>query len=235
MDNQEVIEILLNEQKCLDRNDGVQCDRKCESCDLVMDAETIREAYSMAISALQAQDVPDTNVGDIYECPCGYGWDKSKVFRHHFCPNCGRAVEPSYNLTKTESNSDMVSRQNAIEAVEKESQVDGAYGYMDTKSIVDLLNDLPSAQPEPSTEIQEILNYLDTTLHPIVSPDNWDVYAELHDMVSRLPSAQPEPSIPISWIEKQIDWLKSMDNEFSNITAMNISVLVKKWRKENDK
>ena len=36
----------------------------------------------------------------------------------------------------------------AIDAVVKESQVDGAYGYMDTKSIVDLLNDLPSAQPE---------------------------------------------------------------------------------------
>lgn len=48
------------------------------------------------------------------------------------------------------------------------------------------------AQSEPSTEIQEILNYLDTTLHPIVSPDNWYVYAELHDMVSMLPSAQPE-------------------------------------------
>jgi len=30
----------------------------------------------------------------------------------------------------------------------KESNTDGAYGYMDTKSIVDLLNDLPSAQPE---------------------------------------------------------------------------------------
>ena len=41
---------------------------------------------------------------------------------------------------------DLISRQAAISAVEKESQVDGAYGYMDTKSIVDLLNDLPSAQ-----------------------------------------------------------------------------------------
>ena len=36
----------------------------------------------------------------------------------------------------------------AIDAVLKESNTDGAYGYMDTKSIVDLLNDLPSAQPE---------------------------------------------------------------------------------------
>jgi hypothetical protein len=40
----------------------------------------------------------------------------------------------------------------AIDAVEKESQADGAYGYMDTKSIVDLLNDLPSAQPEPLSD-----------------------------------------------------------------------------------
>ena len=56
------------------------------------------------------------------------------------------------------------------------------------------LTQLPSASPEPSTEIQEILDYLDTTLHPIVSPDNWNVYAELHDMVSKLPSAQPDMS-----------------------------------------
>lgn len=29
----------------------------------------------------------------IYECSCGYGWDKDKVVRHHFCPNCGRKVQ----------------------------------------------------------------------------------------------------------------------------------------------
>lgn len=51
------------------------------------------------------------------------------------------------------------------------------------------LSKVPSAQPNSSPEIQEILNYLDTTLHPIVSPDNWNVYAELHDMISKLPSA----------------------------------------------
>lgn len=45
-------------------------------------------------------------------------------------------------------NRDVISRKAAIDAVEKESQVDGAYGYMDTKSIIDLLCDLPSAQPE---------------------------------------------------------------------------------------
>lgn len=43
---------------------------------------------------------------------------------------------------------DLIDRQAAIDAAERESQVDGAYGYMDTKSIVDMLNDLPSVQPE---------------------------------------------------------------------------------------
>lgn len=63
----------------------------------------------------------------------------------------------------------------------------------DVRSIVDHVIDLPSAQPEPSTERREILEYLDTVLHPIISPEHWDVYSELHDMICSLPSAQPEP------------------------------------------
>lgn len=35
---------------------------------------------------------PDINDENIYVCSCGYGWDKSKVVRHHFCPNCGAKV-----------------------------------------------------------------------------------------------------------------------------------------------
>lgn len=56
MTDREAIDVLFNEWKCIDRNDGIHCDRKCEFCDLVMDVETIREAYNMAISALQARD-----------------------------------------------------------------------------------------------------------------------------------------------------------------------------------
>ena len=56
---------------------------------------------------------------------------------------------------------DVISRQGAIDAAEKESQADGAYGYMDTKSIVDLLNNLPSAQPETYKEkLKEIADKL---------------------------------------------------------------------------
>lgn len=39
---------------------------------------------------------------DIYKCPCGYGWDKSKVVRHHFCPNCGKAVVEQEPCTDAE-------------------------------------------------------------------------------------------------------------------------------------
>lgn len=38
---------------------------------------------------------------------------------------------------------------------------------------------------------QEVLDYLDNVLHPIVSPDNWNVYSELYDMIEKLPSAEP--------------------------------------------
>ena len=55
------------------------------------------------------------------------------------------------------------------------------------------ITEVLSEQPEQSSEIQDILEYLDTVLHPIISPDHWNVYSELHDMISMLPSAQREP------------------------------------------
>lgn len=65
---------------------------------------------------------------------------------------------------------------------------------------------LPSAQPERPSEIQDILDYLDTVLHPIVSPEHWNVYAELHDMISTLPSA-----------ERRGRWIIKKDVTFSHI------------------
>ena len=52
--------------------------------------------------------------------------------------------------------------------------------------------------------------------------------------VSTMPPIQPEPAIPLSWIEEQIEWLKGLDNAFSTLTATQISVMVKKWRDEQD-
>ena len=33
---------------------------------------------------------------------------------------------------------------------------------------------------------EELLDYLNSELHPIVSPDHWRIYSELHDMISAL-------------------------------------------------
>ena len=52
--------------------------------------------------------------------------------------------------------------------------------------------------------------------------------------IDALPSVQPEPAIPLSWIENEIKWLKSLDNTFSEITALQISAMVKKWRDEQN-
>ena len=49
MDYSRVVEILRIEQECVSRNNGVNCDRDCANCDLVLDAEEILEAYTIAI------------------------------------------------------------------------------------------------------------------------------------------------------------------------------------------
>jgi len=53
MTNQEAIDIINVELECIRRNDGVNCDRKCEKCDLVMECNDIVTALNMAIDALQ--------------------------------------------------------------------------------------------------------------------------------------------------------------------------------------
>ena len=49
-----------------------------------------------------------------------------------------------------------------------------------------------------------------------------------------LPPAESEPAIPLSWIEAQIEWLKSLNNAFSDLTAGQISAMVNKWKDEQD-
>jgi len=97
--------------------------------------------------------------------------------------NMQPTIEPSTNCSEFPNNSDAVSRQAAIDAINKS---------------------LSRVFTEPCGE----------------------------QILKGVLSAQPEPSIPLSWIEKYIEWLKSFDNEFVNLAAAHISVMVKKWRDE---
>ena len=116
---------------------------------------------------------------------------------------------------------DIIYRHAAIDALEEPRKVSDTWTdeyavgeRMQWEKDVKALNSLPSAQPEQPTKIQDILTYLDEKLHPIVSPENWNVYSELHDMISGL-SAQPEQRwIPVS--EKLPDELAEV-----NITWIN--------------
>ena len=73
----------------------------------------------------------------------------------------------------------------ALSAERREVQSSGCE-YWDSESNFCSLH-RPSIQ---LSEIQDILDYLDTTLHPIISPEYWNVYSELYDMISTLPSAE---------------------------------------------
>lgn len=88
-------------------------------------------------------------------------------------------------------NNDLISRQCAIDELwEMNGKIDDdGYIWIIRMDAAKRIDAIPSAQPEQSLEIQDILEYLDTVLCPIISPDNWSVYAELHDMISMLPSA----------------------------------------------
>lgn len=43
-----------------------------------------------------------------------------------------------------------------------------------------------------------------------------------------------EAPVPVSWIEKEIKFLKSQDNEFAGLAASNISGMLNKWRDEQN-
>lgn len=49
------IEIVKNEQQCVERQNTELCNRNCGECDLVLTDEEILMAYHMAINALEFQ------------------------------------------------------------------------------------------------------------------------------------------------------------------------------------
>ena len=71
-------------------DEDIKLIEKCEEC-----ASQHRQLAEWLRDYKRLLDVADSNVGEIYECTCGYGWYKNKVSRFHFCPNCGaKMIEP---------------------------------------------------------------------------------------------------------------------------------------------
>ena len=56
MNAKHAIKVILNERECVNRADKNQCNRDCANCDLVMNSDKIKEAYTMSIEALAVLD-----------------------------------------------------------------------------------------------------------------------------------------------------------------------------------
>ena len=58
-----------------------------------------------------------------------------------------------------------------------------------------------------SEKLEDIRNYLDVEVHPIVSPDRWDVYAALCDMVDDLYEMLEEQESRVMTIDEVGTWV----------------------------
>jgi len=77
------------------------------------------------------------------------------------------------------------------------------------------------------TQVDKIIDELLGNNGLTASPEVW--YG-LH----KIKNLQPESAIPLSWIEKYIEWLKGIDNEFAKLVVGYISIMLKKWRDEQN-
>ena len=53
---------------------------------------------------------------------------------------------------------------------------------------------------------------------------------KIREAIEALTVPSADSSIPISWIEKYIDWLNGLESPFSTITALQVSLMVKRWK-----
>lgn len=134
---------------------------------------------------------------------------------------------------------DMISRQAAIDALDK--RFDSIPMEQTTEILLlrkDLRN-LPSAQPERLTDddFETIRIHLNAYKEELCNQRRWKEAGEYQRIIDRFmefASAQPEPAIPLSWIEGQIRWLKGLNNAFSTLTAKQILAMMNKWKDEQN-
>lgn len=86
-----IAEIIRNEKECVERQ-GLPfgCDRKCGECDLVLETEEIKAAYTEVLRRVEPQEPNTSYSGETYFCPsCSMGVS----YYENFCKNCGKALK----------------------------------------------------------------------------------------------------------------------------------------------
>ena len=60
MTREEIIEVMIIERNCVERQDTPLCDRHCEKCDLCLPTDRVVKAYEQVIDILHEQPCDDT-------------------------------------------------------------------------------------------------------------------------------------------------------------------------------
>jgi len=68
-----------------------------------------------------------------------------------------------------------------------------------------------------SEKLEDIRNYLDVELHPVVSPDRWDVYSELRDMVDDIIALLKAQEPRVMTLEEIDNRLAESSEEYNKI------------------
>lgn len=91
MNNEEAIERLEDEKKCVVGTCGQKCKYwACNECFKVEWQDAQREAIDMAISALEKQNPKKPKIEDCFTCPnCEYGI----VYGDKYCQECGQLID----------------------------------------------------------------------------------------------------------------------------------------------
>jgi len=141
---------------------------------------------------------------------------------------------------------DLISRKVAIDWIKGWFDTDKHYHpyskgkTIPTCEVMDILERVPSAEQKSGryVDLSERVTatyyddeYEEWSEKTVTVEELLDTACEDYTVVE-MPSAEPEPAIPLSWIEAQIEWLKSLDNAFSALTATQISAMVDKWKGE---
>lgn len=159
MTDREAIDVLFNEWKCIDRNDGIHCDRKCESCDLVILTQKALDTISRqdAIRWVKTECNP-------YGKPTIDFESGKRVIEHLKRMSSAHPIQP--NTSNTLKSLDCIDRKAAIDALKKNRSIycdntPESFRCLphDEKSRVDEIDaciaelvNLPSAQPEPLSD-----------------------------------------------------------------------------------
>ena len=69
LDKESAVAVLKNEAECVRRQSGVGCNRKCESCDLVLSDSEVLAAYDAAIRALNQYGSQEENPAKSVKAP----------------------------------------------------------------------------------------------------------------------------------------------------------------------